>query len=353
MPPQKVHPPYSNNQYGASYDSLAPNNPFSDRSASLNAPSNPYYAGPNSYSNYSNPNFDSAYGAGAMSKESLAPVNTTTGGGGQRARTGSAPSPASLKQQHSAWMEGGKEPANASPWKKWALIGGLVVLVLAGVAGGIAGWRISQSNSSSSSSGTSSAADNLPNPETDREVGSDPSSWQKDSRLHQSFWGIAYTPQNVQLPDCGAVQSNVSQEIQIISQLTTRIRTYGSDCNQSAMIMQAIQDTQVDLSVWLGIYVDDNATTWDRGVQATLDVVQTYGTANIAGITVGNEYILDQNATSASYTYIEDKVAEFKKELDALNLDKTIPVGTADAGSVMTAALNRKVDYAMSNVHPW
>jgi hypothetical protein len=31
----------------------------------------------------------------------------------------------------------------------------------------------------------------------------DPSTFQKDSRLHQSFYGFAYTPEGSQLPDCG------------------------------------------------------------------------------------------------------------------------------------------------------
>lgn len=332
---QQVYPPYSSNQYGASDDSLAPNNPFSDRAGGGN------YSSASLQQGYTNNANSKGYG---MSTDSF---NASKAGGGNGAA-------AAAKQQHSAWMEGGKEPSSPSSWKKWALIGGLSALVIAGVAGGIAAWKVSQNNSKAGGSGVSSTSKGgTPNPETDRVPGSDPSKFVKDSRLKQSFYGIAYTPQNVQLPNCGATQDNVTQEIQIISQLTTRIRTYGSDCNQSAMVVQAIQDTKVDLSVFLGIYVDDNATTWQRGVQDTLDVIKTYGTANIAGITVGNEYILGQNASRASYTFIENKITEFKQELDALNLDKTIPVGTADAGSVMTSGMSSYMDYMMSNVHPW
>jgi len=318
-----VYPPYANNQYNASYDSFAPNNPFSDRTGAGNA---------GGYDKYG------------------ASTDTLAAGGPGAAAGNYATNGA--KKQHSAWMEGGKEPAGSSSWKKWTLIGGLVVLVVAGVGGGIAGWKISQNNNSTSSRSSSSTG-GTPNPETDSTVGPDPSVFVKDDRLKQSFYGIAYTPQNVQLPSCGATQDSVTQEIQIISQLTTRIRTYGSDCNQSAMVVQAIRDTKVDLSVWLGIYVDNNDTTWQRGVDDTINVLNTYGTANIGGITVGNEYILAQNATRASYAFIEDKVTEFKRELTALNLDKTIPVGTADAGSVMTSGMSTYMDYMMSNVHPW
>lgn len=41
---------------------------------------------------------------------------------------------------------------------------------------------------------------------------------------------------------------------------TARIRTYGSACNQSELVLQAIKDTKVNMTVWLGAYVGDNTT---------------------------------------------------------------------------------------------
>ena len=34
---------------------------------------------------------------------------------------------------------------------------------------------------------------------------------------------------------------NVTEDIQLLSQLTPRIRIYGADCNQTALVLQAIQ----------------------------------------------------------------------------------------------------------------
>lgn len=62
---------------------------------------------------------------------------------------------------------------------------------------------------------------------------------------------------------------------------------------------------------------------------------------------LSSEYILLQDKSAASYEFIIDKAAEFKKELDALNLGKSIPVGTADAGSAITSNLAKNVDYVM------
>ena len=119
------------------------------------------------------------------------------------------------------------------------------------------------------------------------------------------------------------------------------------------MILQAIQDAQVNVTAWLGVYVDGNDTTWERQMSDTLSAIQTYGTDHISGVIVGNEYILDQDSSAASYALIESKVATFKTGLEALKLSKTLSVGTADAGSVMTKALNSHLDFSMANVHPW
>jgi len=146
------------------------------------------------------------------------------------------------------------------------------------------------------------------------------------------------------MPYCGGTQPEVTADIQLLSQvgvschyfdlpesyrtqLTTRIRSYGSDCNATNMLLQAIQDTKVDMQIWLGVYVDDDDTVWERQKSDTLQALQTYGTDHVAGITVGNEYILGKNATAASYKWIADKVVDFRTSLAALKLSKDIPVG--------------------------
>lgn len=74
------------------------------------------------------------------------------------------------------------------------VIGGLVLAILIGV--GVAlGVVLSKKDSSTSTSSSSSVVN-----QTDA---NDPSSFEKDSRLKQSFYGIAYTPAGSQYPDCG------------------------------------------------------------------------------------------------------------------------------------------------------
>ncbi|KIJ13496.1 glycoside hydrolase family 17 protein [Paxillus involutus ATCC 200175] len=194
----------------------------------------------------------------------------------------------------------------------------------------------------------------------------DPSNFPKNPALKQSFYGIAYTPLGSQLPDCGSSLTEVIEDIQLLSQLTTSIRLYGADCNQSSLVLAAIQATQVNMGVYLGNYpaVDDNGTAYERQRGEIQTALQTYGASNVLGVTVGNEFILDyiteagqtdpngsagQQAAAMLIPWIQDT----RSMLASLNLGKTLPVGNADAGSYFNTQVLEAVDYGMSNVHPW
>ncbi|WWC96433.1 hypothetical protein V866_003301 [Kwoniella sp. B9012] len=245
--------------------------------------------------------------------------------------------------------------------RKWFIIGGIVgVLALIGILVGVVVSQVNKNKNNNNNSSNSSNSGSG-NSTTTIKNENDPSDFDKDSRLHQSFWGFAYTPQDALLPWCGASQNNVTRDIQLLSQLTTRLRLYGANCNQSALVLQAIQDTKVDMTVWLGIYVDSNEEAYNDQVKAVEDALKTYGTDHVSGITVGNEYILNTAGTdsttssiylSASKT-ITDKITEVKSAIAGLGLSKTLPVGTSDAGSVMSKTLGEGIDYFMANVHPW
>ncbi|KAK0480116.1 glycoside hydrolase family 17 protein [Armillaria novae-zelandiae] len=246
------------------------------------------------------------------------------------------------------WME--KGASTGSGKKKWVVIGGilgLVALIAIGVALGV---TLSKKSSSSSTKSSSSS--------------SDPSSFTKDTNLKQSFYGIAYTPAGSQLPDCGNSLDDVISDIQIMSQLTTRVRLYGADCNQSALVLEAVKQTNVNMTVFLGNYPvsTDNDTAYDRQRDLIKSAIQTYGTDHIGGVTVGNEYILNYlNANAA--TDPNGAVGNKGGELLIANINDTrsmlsdlgvsLPVGNADAGSYFNDLVLEQVDYGMANVHPW
>ncbi|EJU05045.1 glycoside hydrolase [Dacryopinax primogenitus] len=282
---------------------------------------------------------------------------------------------------NSEWLE--KQQAS-SKRNKMLIIVGILVVVIAVVAGIVAGVVISKHNSSSSSSGTSSGGSSSGGSNTESSGGgtagqgvlrgsagvvqltdpNDASTYIKDPRLKNSFYGFAYTPMNVQLPWCGAVQANVTEDVILLSQLTTRIRLYGADCNQSALVLEGIQQSKVNLSVYLAIYVTDNTTSYEEQKQKVLDAITTYGVDHVEGVAVGNEFILnnltdlnlsDPNSTAgiSAADYLISLMADTRQSIQALGLSKTIPVGTADAGSMITPHLLTGADFGMANVHPW
>ncbi|KZP00423.1 glycoside hydrolase family 17 protein [Calocera viscosa TUFC12733] len=161
-----------------------------------------------------------------------------------------------------------------------------------------------------------------------------------------------------------APTGNVTEDVILLSQLSTRIRLYGADCNQSALVLEGIQTAKVDLSVFLAIYVTDNVTSYEEQKVKVLDAITTYGPQHVLGVAVGNEFILnnltalnlnDPNSTQgiAAADYLISLMADTRSSIAALGLSQTTPVGTADAGSMITPHLLSGCDFGMANVHPW
>ena len=58
--------------------------------------------------------------------------------------------------------------------------------------------------------------------------------------------------------------------------------------------MDAIQQTKVNMTVYLGNYnvPNDAGAAYDRQKQELQTAMQSFGTGNIGGVTVGNEFML-------------------------------------------------------------
>ncbi|KAI0342691.1 glycoside hydrolase [Trametopsis cervina] len=264
----------------------------------------------------------------------------------------------------SQWLEQQEKKSRRS---KWLVIGSIIALV-ALIAGGVAaGVIVSQHNKKSSPS--SSLADNNSGGKpaaVNQTDPSDPSTFVKNANLKHSFYGIAYTPEGSQLPDCGNSLADVIQDVQLMSQLTSRVRLYGADCNQTALL-EAIKQTKVDMKVYLGIYnvLNDGGAAYVRQRDTIVDALKTYGADNVLGITVGNEVILnwltdngggdDPNGAVANVgaQLLLANITDARTTFGGLGLSKTIPIGNSDAGSYFSSEVLAAVDYGMANVHPW
>ncbi|KAF9061676.1 glycoside hydrolase superfamily [Rhodocollybia butyracea] len=240
---------------------------------------------------------------------------------------------------------------------KWILVGlaAFFLVALVGTVVGVVLTRNAKSVPSSSNSSSSSGGS----------VSGDPSQFTKDPKLKQSFWGIAYTPESTLYPTCGAKLSDIVTDIQLLSQLTTRIRLYGADCNATALVLDAIQRTKVNMTVYIANYPlsNDNGTAYNRQKTAIQNALTTFGTDHVGGVTVGNEFMLDylsdnggaspNSATgNTGAAILTAFINDTKSMLSDINLG-SLKIGNADAGAYFNNLVLQDVDYGMANVHPW
>ncbi|KAF3914964.1 hypothetical protein ABW20_dc0110274 [Dactylellina cionopaga] len=253
----------------------------------------------------------------------------------------------------SDWLQSQKK---ASKKTKWIIAGVILVILLLAGGGAAAGVILSRKKGGSSGGG---AATSSVNPEEDRPdapvVNSGTDSVKallNNPNLHKSFYGMDYTPLNAIYPEClkwPATQNNITKDIAVISQLTSRLRLYGNDCNQTEMVIEAIKLLNVDLKIWMGVYIDANATTNQRQLDQMYSILNTYGQDPFLGVVIGNEALFRQEITEYALVQL---IGEVRTNFTTLGYTG-INITTSDLGSAWTVTLAGAVDSLMANVHPF
>lgn len=255
--------------------------------------------------------------------------------------------------EKSEWLQKQTNPGNRK--KKW-IIGCSIaaILVIGGIIGGVVGGILAnqkdetRQTGGSSGSGSSSTLYDI----NSRQV----KAVLNDDRLHKVFPTIDYTPWYAQYPAClspggGPTQNNVTLDIARLSQLAPAVRLYGTDCNQTELVLEAIDRLQMKdtMKVWLGVYLDgNNQTTNDRQLKDLYRILDDYDHSYFVGVIVGNEVLYQKTMTAA----------QLGAQLDYVRSNFTsrginLPVSTADLGDNWTADLVQTSDIVMSNIHPF
>ena len=231
---------------------------------------------------------------------------------------------------------------------RW-IVGIIIALV---VIGAIVGGVIGALKSRHSSDSTPDTGSSTP---TDKDLDMNSAQIKKlmnNPGLHKVFPGMDYTPFNAQYPACltnPPSQDNVTMDVAVLSQLTNTIRLYGTDCNQTEMVLHAISKLALtDMKVWIGVWLDKNSTTNDRGLSAMYDVLSKNGADPFAGVIVGNEVLYRKDMTEDQLGTL---LSDVKKNLTNQKID--LPIATSDLGDKWTAGLAKGSDLIMSNVHPF
>lgn len=266
------------------------------------------------------------------------------------------------KTEKSAWLA--SQTKGRRKLKLWVgvAIGAVIILaIVGGIVGGVLGTRNSDSSSTSSgtaASGSTNNADDDTSANGDlNKDSSEIKALMNNKNLHRVFPGMDYTPWGTQYPLCHTYppsQNNVTRDMAVLNQLTNVVRLYGTDCNQTEMVLHAIDRLGLtDMKVWMGVWIDTNATTTARQLDQMYTILKNTKDISIfKGVIVGNEALYRAGEEKAqSEQELIDILNEVKSNFSSLGYD--LPVATSDLGDNWNAQLVQAVDFVMSNIHPF
>jgi exo-beta-1,3-glucanase (GH17 family) len=296
-------------------------------------------------------------GSGSVNTQ-YAPVNNGVPSDGASGRSGGGgifnAGPAAL---------GGEKPwqADAAPkssGKKWKIVVCLLIAVaiIAGIVLGIVfGVVLKQDpnrKAGVAGSGTTAEEDTAANGDLNinsKEI----KALMNNPDLHKVFVGMDYTPLNTQYPDCvhnPASQNNITRDLAVLSQLTNVVRLYGTDCNQTQMLIHAVDQLKLKdtVKIWLGVWQDKNTTTNARQLDQMWDILEEYGESYFKGVIVANEILFREEMT---ITALGTLLEEVRTNLTARGM--SLPVATSDLGDKWDKDLAAQSDAIMANIHPF
>lgn len=247
--------------------------------------------------------------------------------------------------EKSAWLA----QERALSKKRLMIIIGVGVVIAAAIALGVYfGWRSTRAASDSQKTATGAgAADDLDINSSEIKA------LLNNKNLHKVFPGMDYTPMNTQYPDCvhdPPSQNNITRDVAVMSQLTNTIRLYGTDCNQTQMLLHAVERLQLNntVKIWMGVWQDGNASTNARQLSQMYDILDVYGADPFKGIIVANEILFRKEMT---ITQLSTVLKDVRANLTAKSI--SLPIATSDLGDDWTPELAAQSDYIMSNIHPF
>ncbi|RMJ22729.1 hypothetical protein PHISP_06392 [Aspergillus sp. HF37] len=175
--------------------------------------------------------------------------------------------------------------------------------------------------------------------------------------LHKVFPGVDYTPWGAQYPMClqhPPSQNNVTRDMAVISQMTNTVRLYSTDCNQTEMVLQAIDRLELkDLKVWLGVRVESDETSNDRQLEQLYRIIDDAKyTSVFKGVIWGNDALprASSNVMSAQRKLV-GYINDFRGELKKRGVD--MPVATSELSGSLNEELAEASDVVMSSIRPF
>ena len=260
--------------------------------------------------------------------------------------------PGLVPEKSAGWHTPAKSYSKGKKWRLAAILT-FALLIAAGIALGIVfGVVLKNKGDDKKPSGPSAADDTAKNGDLDINS-AEIKALMNNPELHKVFPGMDYTPLNSQYPDCmhnPPSQNNITRDVAVLSQLTNTIRLYGTDCNQTEMVIHALKQLKLDntIKIWLGVWQDGNTTTNDRQLSQMWTILDTYGEKWFKGLIVANEILFREEMT---LTDLSTLLSDVRTNLTSRGMK--LPVATSDLGDNWDEQLAKVSDYIMANIHPF
>jgi exo-beta-1,3-glucanase (GH17 family) len=264
--------------------------------------------------------------------------------------------------EKSEWLSRQTTGNNKMRWVVGSAIGVVVVLaIVGGIVGGVLGSRAAtksnEGNGRSSGYSINNANDDLAANGDLNKGSAEIKALMNNRDLHKVFPAMDYTPWGTQYPLCMEYppsQNNITRDMAVLSQLTNTVRLYGTDCNQTEMVLHSIDRLGLtSMKVWLGVWIETNTTTNDRQLEQMYKILENTPDLSIfKGVIVGNEALYRAGIDkAASQENLIEILTQVKSNFTSLNYN--LPVATSDLGDNWNGALVQAVDAVMSNIHPF
>ncbi|RLV93275.1 putative glucan endo-13-beta-glucosidase btgC [Spathaspora sp. JA1] len=165
------------------------------------------------------------------------------------------------------------------------------------------------------------------------------------------FHGISYSPSNAMSPTCGYSKKDAMLDLAKLSTVTTRIRNYGLQCNQTEIILDAIEHMNLNMTLAMGVWIGSNNSVNKMQMDVMKKIIAKHPNPSkvIHSIYIGNEVLFRQDKSKNELIqYIRDA----KDFLKLMRIDD-IPVGTSEIGSLIDRELLQACDVIGANIHPF
>lgn len=258
------------------------------------------------------------------------------------------------KEEKQAWLDEENRHHKKMGWTVGLVIGLVIVLaIIGGAVGGVLGNRTNNSSgNSNNTAGGDTAANGDLNSNSPEIV-----ALLNNKDLHKVFPGIDYTPWGTQYPACLTYppsQNNVTRDMAVLSQLTNAVRLYGTDCNQTEMVLHSIDRLGLtNMKVWLGVWIDySNMTTTNRQIAQMYKILSDAKDVSIfKGAIIGNEVLYRAGNSATIQSDLIQTLTDIRTNFTSLGY--RMLVGTSDLGDNWTGELVGASDMVMSNIHPF